>query len=435
MKPTKSIYILLSLFLIFSCDDKNSVEPLVCDEGLTDIEGVCTFVCDEGVTECYYQGDLDVLQDIIDVNESLSGQEPLEIGNQIWTDGRLEWLYLGVNQLTTLPESIGNLSSLEWLNLVSTQLTTLPESIGNLSSLEILNLNSTQLTTLPESIGNLSSLVRLELGGNQLTTLPESIGNLSSLEVLSLGINQLTTLPESIGNLSSLERLILSTNQLTTLPESIGNLSSLRLLTLEYNQLISLPESIGNLSSLTTLWLYHNQLTTLPESFCNLSIDWNGIDENGGNYFSIIDNKLCSSISNCIEGYVVEQLCEDDNCESGFMDNGICINQSDLNVLQQIIDLNESMSGLQPIDLSYHWTNGRLTGLELSYNEITILPESLGSLDNLTYLYIRYNQLTSLPESICNLPSDCYISVYNNQLCEEYHYDCIDNWGEQDCEE
>ena len=30
------------------------------------------------------------------------------------------------------------------------------------------------------------------------------------------------------------------------------------------------------------------------------------------------------------------------------------------------------------------------------------------------------------------LPSDCYISVYNNQLCEEYHYDCIDYWGEQD---
>ena len=49
MKPTKSILILLSLFLIFSCDD-NSVEPLVCDEGLTNVEGVCTFVCDEGLT-------------------------------------------------------------------------------------------------------------------------------------------------------------------------------------------------------------------------------------------------------------------------------------------------------------------------------------------------------------------------------------------------
>ena len=49
MKPTKSIYILLSLFLMFSCDD-NSVEPLVCGEGLTIIDGVGTLVCGEGLT-------------------------------------------------------------------------------------------------------------------------------------------------------------------------------------------------------------------------------------------------------------------------------------------------------------------------------------------------------------------------------------------------
>ena len=138
MKPTQSIYILLSLFLMFSCDD-NSVEPLVCDEGLTDVEGVCTLVCDEGltivdgvctlvcdegltnvdgeciyiceegITECYYQGDLDVLQDIIDIYNSLSGYEPLDIHYQEWNDGRLVELNFFFNQLTTLPESICNL--------------------------------------------------------------------------------------------------------------------------------------------------------------------------------------------------------------------------------------------------------------------------------------------------------------------------------------
>ena len=117
MKPTKSILILLSLFLMFSCDNKNSVEPLICDEGLTNVDGVCTLICDEGLTdvdgECYYQSDLDVLQDIINVNDSLSDEEPLEIGSQLWIDGRLDLLNLYSNQLTTLPESIGSLSSLE----------------------------------------------------------------------------------------------------------------------------------------------------------------------------------------------------------------------------------------------------------------------------------------------------------------------------------
>ena len=41
MKLTKSILILLSLILILSCEKDNSVEPLVCDEGLIEINGEC----------------------------------------------------------------------------------------------------------------------------------------------------------------------------------------------------------------------------------------------------------------------------------------------------------------------------------------------------------------------------------------------------------
>ena len=43
-------------------------------------------------------------------------------------------------------------------------------------------LNSNQLTTLPESIGNLTSLQILELKWNNLTTLPESFWRLKNLE-------------------------------------------------------------------------------------------------------------------------------------------------------------------------------------------------------------------------------------------------------------
>ena len=142
----RRIFKFLFVLLFAGCED-NSVEPLVCDEGLTDVDGICTlvcgegltdvdgecvFVCEDGVTECYYQGDLDVLQDFIDVNDSLSG-EPLEIGSQLWVDGRLEVLFLMSNQLTSIPESIGNLSSLRILFVSHNQLTTFPESFCNLS--------------------------------------------------------------------------------------------------------------------------------------------------------------------------------------------------------------------------------------------------------------------------------------------------------------
>ncbi|MFX1258672.1 MAG: leucine-rich repeat domain-containing protein, partial [Promethearchaeota archaeon] len=114
---------------------------------------------------------------------------------------------------TTLPESIGNLSSLKELWLQYNKLTTLPESIGDLKSLKKLNLTDNKLTTLPESIGNLSSLKELLLWNNQLSTLPESIGNLSSLKELLSWNNQLSTLPESISNLKSLNRINLSGNK------------------------------------------------------------------------------------------------------------------------------------------------------------------------------------------------------------------------------
>ena len=39
-----------------------------------------------------------------------------------------------------------------------------------------------KLTSLPESIGNLTNLKYLYLKNNELTSLPESIGNLSNLE-------------------------------------------------------------------------------------------------------------------------------------------------------------------------------------------------------------------------------------------------------------
>jgi len=113
------------------------------------------------------------------------------------------------------------------------QLTMLPESIGQLTALQFLRLDSNQLSTLPESIGQLTTLQRFWLQHNLLTTLPESIGQLTALQILRLDDNQLTTLPESIGQLTALQFLRLEGNQLTTLPESVGQLTALQFFRLE----------------------------------------------------------------------------------------------------------------------------------------------------------------------------------------------------------
>ena len=51
-------------------------------------------------------------------------------------------------------------------------------------SLQDLSLAGNQLTELPDDIGNLQSLKRLQLSGNYLQRLPDSICNLTALQVL-----------------------------------------------------------------------------------------------------------------------------------------------------------------------------------------------------------------------------------------------------------
>jgi len=61
-------------------------------------------------------------------------------------------LYLGNNQITNIPESIGSLINLQVLNLSYNKIINIPESIGSLVNLGILYLSNNQITSIPESI-------------------------------------------------------------------------------------------------------------------------------------------------------------------------------------------------------------------------------------------------------------------------------------------
>jgi len=187
------------------------------------------------------------------------------------TPFNLSTLYLSSRNLTSLPESIDNLTELFLLNLSDNRLSSLPENFGNLSKLSQLNLEGNNLTSLPENFGKLTKLFALEINNNNLTSLPESFGKLTNLAVLILSDNRLSSLPDNFDNLSGLGQLRLEENNLTSLPESFGNLSKLIQLNLRGNNLTSLPKSFGNLSNLKGLNLKGNNLTSLPESFGNLT--------------------------------------------------------------------------------------------------------------------------------------------------------------------
>lgn len=214
--------------------------------------------------------------EILDLSGSLITNIPTGFSGLV----NLRELYLNNNNLQVIFDGgIGNLAQLEILTLDDNELSTLPNDIGNLgNTLNTITLERNQLTSLPEEIGNLINLTSLNLEINQLESLPDSFGNLTNLVTLNLRNNKLETLPATIGNLTNLLSLDLSNNILTSLPETFGNLSSLSVLQL-FNQspsfmvytLESLPSSFGDLTNLTRLVAYDVGLTSLPSNFSNLS--------------------------------------------------------------------------------------------------------------------------------------------------------------------
>lgn len=81
---------------------------------------------------------------------------------------RLDYLYLGGNQLEELPAEIGELSSLTALILCDNRLTHLPKQLTYLSNLRSLGLHHNQLQTLPQNLIQLTNLEELSLRSNPL---------------------------------------------------------------------------------------------------------------------------------------------------------------------------------------------------------------------------------------------------------------------------
>ena len=133
---------------------------------------------------------------------------PIYLGSQNWVNGRITRLEVG-----------------NYYQGGQVTLTTLPESISNMSQLSVLYANYNQLTELPDSITNLENLFFLVLSFNNITSLPEQIGNLTNLYWLDLGYNQLESLPESIGNLQNLVYMWIFDNNLSYMPDSFCNLN------------------------------------------------------------------------------------------------------------------------------------------------------------------------------------------------------------------
>ena len=310
-------------------------------------------------------------------------------------------------------------------------------SITNTTSL--LRINQGLTGEIPSEIGQLTNLVTLKLHYNELTgSIPPEIGNLTSLVKLDLRYNNLSgSIPTEVWSLTSLKELGIQKNQFSgTIPSAIGNLTELTHLYLYGNQFTgSIPAEIGNLINVWKLHLNNNQFTGLiPETICNIDMSFYNPYS-----FDISGNQLLPPYPDCVAEFVGYQYSED--CASNYLFDGICTEQSDLDVLQKFIDnssetinmeMDDNNNGIiEPIELgTQHWWNGRLTELNCNYdlvNELTLsdlglsgeIPQDIGTLDSLEFLWLEDNQLTGpIPSEIGNLSKLKYLIMHHNQLSD-----------------
>ena len=310
-------------------------------------------------------------------------------------------------------------------------------SITNTTSL--LRINHGLTGEIPSEIGQLTNLETLKLQYNELTgSIPPEIGNLTNLVKLDLRYNNLSgSIPTEVWSLTSLKELRIQKNQLSgTIPSAIGNLTELTHLYLYGNQFTgSIPAEIGNLINLGKLHLNNNQFTGLiPETICNIDMSFYNPYS-----FDISGNQLLPPYPDCVAEFVGYQYSED--CASNYLFDGICTEQSDLDVLQKFIDnssetinmeMDDNNNGIiEPIELgTQHWWDGRLTELNCNYdlaNEFTLsdlglsgeIPQEIGTLDSLEFLWLEDNQLTGpIPTEIGNLSKLKYLIMHYNQLSD-----------------
>uniref|UniRef100_A0A3B4BL01 Leucine-rich repeat protein SHOC-2 n=1 Tax=Periophthalmus magnuspinnatus TaxID=409849 RepID=A0A3B4BL01_9GOBI len=288
----------------------------------------------------------------LNVDPPEEAQQAVSFGgsDRWWEQTDLTKLLLSSNQLTTLSEELRLLPALTTLDLHDNQIQSLPRAIGELQELrQLLTLQHNLLESLPPELGQLTSLTELVLSITLQNTVP--LQNLSR--------NHLQELPCSLGDLRHLQKLSLEHNQLGSLPDSVGRLSCLRLLDCNNNQLTTLPSSLAQMTSLEQLFLRQNRLTLVPP-----------LPSDSLKELYLADNQISTLGS--------EQM-------------------SGLSVLSSLELRGNKISTLPEGALP-----STLTRLDLSNNDIGILPPTLGLLPNLTVLLLEGNPLRGIRRELLN---------------------------------
>ncbi|KAG0361237.1 cysteinyl-tRNA synthetase [Podila minutissima] len=411
---------------------------------------------------------------------NLSGNNFSKVPLVLCRIASLEELDLSFNEISDIPEEIGQLSRLRKLLLFGNRIGPyLPAAIGRLLRLRkldirqngILNLDAiSKLPALQELLvdyntnvilsGSFKALVKMSLMKCNVTDINLS-GTGETLTSLDLSSNKLSNLPPMLfEHLRSLEVLILENNSISSIA-GIGTLKRLKVLMTANNNLSSLPEEIGLLESLITLDVHSNNLSELPSaiwrlSLISLNVSSNLLDTfpdppknvqlNGGTFsnssFTYPEGPSSSSSASPSRPkphptpLPSQSTCGPYSPPLAMSLHSLCL--SDNRLPDEVMYPLSYFTNIQILNLSHNYIAeiprnkipnvGHIVELYLSGNQLTSLPaEDIERLRNLRVLHVNGNRLTTLPAELGKINRLVVLDVGCNML--KYNISNWPNWN------
>lgn len=301
--------------------------------------------------------------------------------------------YLSNDRMDTLTE----------IDLSASGLKEVPSFVFKAKSLELLILDDNHIKKLPKALGELPNLKRIYWRRNQLDDFWWiSIKKIEGLDKLDISNNSLSRMPVGIKKLTGLKELVAEENFFGEVPiNRLKKATFLRTLSLsKSHDLIINENNYENLNFITVFKANKCKLERIDPSI----YDMTGLDE-----LQLQENELVSIPVGISRLSNLTKL--------SFYKNKLTALPKDL------FDLN-----LKVIDLYYNelevipeWI-GELENLEilfLAHNRIYALPESVGNLTRLDELYLHHNRLSVLPESLSNL-TELKVARVNDNYLEDF---------------
>ena len=311
-----------------------------------------------------------------------------------------------VNGLTKLPKEIGTLAKLERLFIANGLLTELPPLDGLVSCTDMELYNCFKMKDFPMTLADMPALVLLNISNNKQWS-SEQINK--GMTAIAKGKSQ-----------GTLQVLYIRENNLTEIGEEFGNLKQLGMLDASYNKIKSVA-SLGSDISIADTYLDYNEIEHIPDNFCALTNGFNSVDN-----FSVSHNKLrkMPNFFSANSDYRISSL----NVSSNLLDNDSFkyddgSQYKGINVVTLTMSLNP---GITKYPLAFADTNSSIAyillnaceideipkgsfrhkraidmmSIDLSYNNLSDLPESDFHAGNMPYLYgfdASYNAFSSFP--------------------------------------